>query len=352
MWMKETVLVDEAHEWRARWFRLKFDFPPNSFTPDAETAPLSASMPNLPTISIPNRVNFHDLAPTVRRNPVGKCIYCGATEFTPRSGRKLSEEHVVSEGLGGSLVLPEASCESCANKTKRIEGAVLRTLLWAPRRRLKIRGKNRKRNEKLYPVTAIVNDRDVVMHLPLDDHPTVLFFLVLNVPGILCGRKVGESGIQGVWAQELGQSINKILQRGVSTFASATMDTVRFAQLLAKIAHGFAVAELGLDGFSPMLPEFILRTFGQKENWPNCYHVVGGDPRDYAADNALHVLGLGMISANGIIYLVVAIRLFANLGAPVFHVVVGEVNQEQQVRIAALEKARVRTHDKTPAPSE
>jgi hypothetical protein len=98
---------------------------------------------------------------------------------------------------------------------------------------------------------------------------------------------------------------------------------------------------LGLNGFSPLLPAFILREFPRGENWPNCYHVVGGDPKDYAPDTALHVLGWGITVVDQTIYLVVAIRLFANLGAPVFYVVVGEFNAEQRARAVALEAARV-----------
>ena len=42
---------------------------------------------------------------------IGRCIYCGTTEG------KLSEEHITPYGLGGLLVLQEASCERCARIT-------------------------------------------------------------------------------------------------------------------------------------------------------------------------------------------------------------------------------------------
>jgi hypothetical protein len=347
MWMDQVPII-AAQNFEARWFRLRFEFRQEIQT---TTVPPSAPPEEAAErrYDVPHRAELGDRAPTRRLPRIGKCIYCGATEFVPGSGRKLSEEHVVSEGLGGSLVLPEASCEACANKTKKIEGNVLRTVLWAPRRHLKIRGKKRKRAESLYPVTAIVDGKDVVMHLPLDAHPTMLFLMVFNAPGILCARTVGRSGIQGAWAQELGNRVQGFVNRGVRNFASPSMDTVRFCQLLAKIAHGFAVAELGLDGFMPMLPPFILREFGAKENWPNCYHVVGGNPFDWAPDEALHVLGWGFPDS-GHQYLVVLIRLFANLGAPIFQVVVGEVTEEQKARAIALGEARERTRGRTPAP--
>ncbi len=66
---------------------------------------------------------------------VGRCIYCGATEG-------LQDEHPIPFGLAGRHVLHDASCASCAAKTSRWEGLVLRgsllpfrTILGLPTRR-------------------------------------------------------------------------------------------------------------------------------------------------------------------------------------------------------------------------
>ncbi len=46
----------------------------------------------------------NEIRETTRTDPIGRCIYCG--------GRKgLLDEHIIPYGLGGNLVLPEASCK-------------------------------------------------------------------------------------------------------------------------------------------------------------------------------------------------------------------------------------------------
>ena len=250
---KGQATVQET-ELRARWFRIKFAFPSTAKV-EPTPSPTAATESTEPEFEPPNAFAI-PVAGTVKPYPpVERCIYCGATEFSPGSGRKLSEEHIVPEGLGAALILPEASCERCAKATGKIEASVLRTLLWTPRRHLRIRGKKRKRNESTYPVTAIVNGKDVMFYLSLDQHPAMLFLLVFNAPGILVGRPVERSGVQGAWIQELRRdSLNQMPERGFPQFASPVMDAARFCQMLAKIAHGFAVAELGWDGFEWLLP--------------------------------------------------------------------------------------------------
>ena len=58
---------------------------------------------------------------------VGRCIYCDSTN-------QFTREHVLPEGLGGripldgqheALVLREASCASCTEKTSALEGLCL-----------------------------------------------------------------------------------------------------------------------------------------------------------------------------------------------------------------------------------
>ena len=105
----------------------------------------------------------------------------------------------------------------------------------------------------------------------------------------------------------------------------ANPHTVEFAQLLAKIAHGFAVGELGYGAFKPLLSNLITRRFRRDEQFPECIDLVGGEPALFAADNELHVLGYDLVEISGRCHMVVSIRLFANLGSPIYRVVVGEI---------------------------
>src|SRR5271169_2001834 len=59
-----------------------------------------------------------------RFDPIGRCIYCGATPPTP-----LTQEHVMPQGLGGGIILPKSSCDPCRQITQKIEELCLRKML-------------------------------------------------------------------------------------------------------------------------------------------------------------------------------------------------------------------------------
>ncbi len=102
-----------------------------------------------------------------------------------------------------------------------------------------------------------------------------------------------------------------------------------FSRMLAKIAHSFAVADQGLDSFIPYLPPLILDDYGTPS------YLVGGEFEISEAIPTLHRLHLhcmypyatgdaGALAAPQKQFLVVDIRPFANFGAPLYRVVVGQ----------------------------
>jgi hypothetical protein len=102
---------------------------------------------------------------------------------------------------------------------------------------------------------------------------------------------------------------------------SPVMEAQRFSQMLAKIAHSYAVARFGINGFSPLLLEHILGT-------GECpWHFVGGRAHDLPATNSLHEIEHEWCSANGNIYLLIRVRLFASFGAPDYWVVTGQLSR-------------------------
>lgn len=72
------------------------------------------------------------------RSDPRNCIYCD--EVT----EKLSDEHIVPYSLGGTLILENASCASCADTTSRFEGSVARGELHCVRSQLKIKTRRKK----------------------------------------------------------------------------------------------------------------------------------------------------------------------------------------------------------------
>jgi hypothetical protein len=251
------------------------------------------------------------------------CIYCGAKVWASGSIHPLGKEHIIPEGLGGTIILPHASCGECEDHTKRFEGKILRNLLWAPRHKLDIRMKKRERDSDLFPFTATVDGKDVRFDLPLNRHPTVLFLCGFQEPGVLIGRPANTSGIAGIWMHGL----NDFSLAGQKKINTPPFDTVTFCQLLAKIAHSFAAAAFGTEVFVPALTNYIRRRFAKDEAFLECFYWCGGEKKIRGRSTNLHELAAGVAETKGNFYLLVHIRLFANLGSPTYSVVVGELRK-------------------------
>jgi hypothetical protein len=80
------------------------------------------------------------------------------------------------------------------------------------------------------------------------------------------------------------------------------------------MAHAAAVAELGFDAFSPMLPDVIL---GRS---PNISHLVGSATTKGRKRAALHAITLSIRGQ----YLIATVQLFAKFGIHPFLIVVGK----------------------------
>ena len=100
-----------------------------------------------------------------------------------------------------------------------------------------------------------------------------------------------------------------------------TINILEFSRMLAKIAHSYAIAELGIDAFQPLLLDLILG----KTN--TSAYLVGGDvsaPPSPEAEPVLHHVYLQNCMRDGVEYILVAIQLFSFMGMPRYHVVVGK----------------------------
>ena len=125
------------------------------------------------------------------------------------------------------------------------------------------------------------------------------------------------------------------------------MDVAALAQLIAKIARGFAVWQFGLDGFVPMLTNLILHDFNTPGPHPDQFQLVGGDLRTFAPHtDRLHTLGWGFLEGHGKTYLLVAVRLFSYLGGPIYYAVTGSFTEEQLTKARAVSKVHAQASDK------
>lgn len=104
------------------------------------------------------------------------------------------------------------------------------------------------------------------------------------------------------------------------------VDMLLVARAIAKTAHCTAGAEYGIDGFEPFLANLILGRDGRSS------HFVGCVEKRFDREEATHWCKLHPYdhSLEGRI-VVGRLRLFANLGAPVFHCAVGKLPSNQTI---------------------
>jgi hypothetical protein len=215
----------------ARYFRVTFSPP---FHESKDNPDVGPRPPDGPVFGPPNIAHIASHGVVQKYPELKCCLYCSAMEYKPGSGRRLSDEHIVPEGLGGTLILPEASCADCAKITGNIEGSILRTLLWAPRRQLGVRSKKRKRAaNRGFPITTVVGGKDVVFELPIEDHPSILLLLGLKTPRMLSFRAVGEPDVAGIWTHTFG-SPTALYKRGAERMPRQDSILSAFVRCLQK----------------------------------------------------------------------------------------------------------------------
>lgn len=301
-----------------------------------------------PEPDVPVVVHIDPNIPQEPYDPVGFCIYCGAPKYEKNSLQPLGLEHIICEGLGGTLKLPLSSCKECENVTgRKIEQSVLKQFLYEPRVKLGVRRKKRKREDVFY-VNAIHNGNEVKFQLPLEHHPTFLILPIFYPPGELVGRPDFISGMHSFKLEQLTGN-DAIFDRGHSTLRLPIIDVQSFCQMLAKMAHSFATAELGAGNFLPLQDSFATMSVSEDAEIHPVYRQIGGDPTvSFEPANVLHKIGWGIKTCNGMHFVQVYIRLFANIGGPVYYVLAGTVQPWQLRAVTELIATRRRTPGKTP----
>lgn len=241
---------------------------------------------------------------------VGRCVYC-------HDEANLTDEHIIPLALNGAMILPAASCYRCATTTKKFEQVCARTIFGPFRIRQGMRTRHKKqRPQELLVDVTVPDGQKVKQSVNIDSYPDILFFLKFgHVANILYGSPdVDTSDVRPwIWA---GSDLS-----GKTGWELGKFDAFAFARLLAKIAHCWTVAELGLNSFTPLALDFI---FGRTNNLSR---VVGGILDVEPPTSSLHWLQLrSQLDIPSLRhFIVVHIRLFGCCGAPTYHVVVGEV---------------------------
>jgi hypothetical protein len=261
--------------------------------------------------------------PKKRYPPVGRCIYCLAY-----SG-KLQDEHVVPYGLAGNLiVLPKASCSSCASITGKIEYYCLREILGhfrikigAPTRRPRERPDNIEVHRGRYDRTRSAVELSQIVTIAPSDLPFMYPSLTFPTAGILVGRSPDEDVNYELKIHRMEGELEGFLGKD-GAIRIGPMLPIEYVRMIAKIAHAYAIAELGLNGFRPLLKQLIL---DKTITLTRALHLVGSEiPTPASTPDFLFVAWDRCVLADGRRYVVVRLRLFPCFGAPLYHVFVGE----------------------------
>jgi len=252
--------------------------------------------------------------PRKKYPPVGRCIYCGRTD-------DLTDEHILALSLGGREVLEKASCRPCAAITRDIEQFVAVDMLKPVRTKLKMRSRRKKPTHFRVKFVAPDGTETYEEVLP-EDHPSPFVLVQLPTPGILERRPPARFfTAQSVITYFDPEAQQKQARKEPLKKLSIPMKfhPGLFCRVLAKTAYAYAVAEVGLDNFQPLVVGLIL------DGSETPTHLVGSNPVILPADRTmLHQMSIGPFVANDRRYIIVDIRLFAQFGGSIYRVVVGE----------------------------
>jgi hypothetical protein len=193
------------------------------------------------------------------------------------------------------------------------------------REHLGLHARRHKRSRSHLPVNIDYGTHQGTKRVPISEHPAALFMFSFAPPGLLLDvPPPAESSLSGrvvmhpmsvdlfERADRLGGKVNLVRRGG--------FDALIFGRMVAKIAHSYAVAELGISGFRFLLPDLILGN-------PTIHaaQLIGGGLLPEPAGPDRHEISLKRrLRLDGREFWVTRIRLFADLDMPPHYIVAGE----------------------------
>ena len=188
---------------------------------------------------------------------------------------------------------------------------------------------------------------DRTVKIPYSEYPAALIFYKMHKAGMLVGAPKNLD-ISGAWEfsavhdDEKAKGFEK--KFGIKLTVKFRHIPSSFGRLLAKIGYGQVLWALEPDEFRPLWIPYILGTKS------NVSYIVGGTfdippPRPGIGYN----LRTAVVGDKTRILLIALVRLYANLYSPIYHVVVGDVLGEPNVK-SAIAKLQIVEADLSLAP--
>jgi len=175
--------------------------------------------------------------------------------------------------------------------------------------------------------------------VPASDFVGLNYELRLPPPGILLGEQPTSTvEVTTRFCNSETELVRIAAKYGLNRKRGLQLPTVNpsaFLLFLAKIAHGFGVALVGIDNFRHRLPPLIL----DKSTPDTLPYLIGGDIRPFEQTRYDHFITTSTAEVDGTRYYVVTVQLFAMLGYPRYAVVIGEYLGPAHDRLHALRQS-------------
>ena len=259
---------------------------------------------------------FHHSSKDAHVEKVGRCIYCVDVQT-----EGLSKEHVMPFGMGGGIILRDGCCAKHKAAIDPFENHVVQKQFGPVRH---IHGMP-SRNDRPTHYPGLVKRNGFIRKedVPLEFFPDILVLPTFTKPPtILQAREPCELSLSEVrHYHNADANAARLMQFGAEEIiVKPEFRPDFFVRWLAKVAHGVAVANYGME-FTPLLLDLI-----EGGDIGGAGYLIGSQVRDMpapttAAQHSVRSDVLYRDDTDGM--LVVHLQLFAAEKTPVYSVVVG-----------------------------
>jgi hypothetical protein len=253
---------------------------------------------------------------------VGKCIYCLGLQA-------LQTEHIVPYSLGGSMLLPKASCGDCGKVTSAFEGRVAGGMFKAFRAKINAPTRSKVGHPTEFPttffdLTTVSTQRKL---LSIGEIPGFLQVMYIDHEAGLVSKKPTSPIVHVEFGWVSNSAVSDSKDRDFQKSVHCDLNIEAFVRMLAKIGHAYVWAELGGEGWEPLLVPLIISAKGKWENF------IGKSPVSIPpAMLAIRILHRD----NDSLITVLMTHPFLAQSGPVYEVVVGQIRNRDLVEGAAL----------------
>jgi len=262
---------------------------------------------------------------TRKLKPFGRCVYCGRDRDEHGAPLKLTSEHVIPEYLGAGLELPQATCADCQKNTSEFERTLAEEMFDPVRKSFALQGKNGVLKKTNFPLD-VGRETSQNEFIPLVHYPTILVLPMLFPASSYSRRPKDADDPFNFRMFNINAESSWLAKYSLDKFSSQAIDMVRLAQMIAKIAHVYAMYYFGPGTFAPAVADFVRTNFPVGAPCRSHFEHVGclWQAKDKSSTN-LHEVEVGKIDWNRRSAHSVRVRLFASCDMPSYYVTVGRI---------------------------